>query len=472
MQRFLRAILSFVYVLVIAEMMHGQSDKLLLRPLLADSVDMKHLRVNDSLRHNPSQAYLVFSEQDKYVDTVIVIGNKVTKDYIILREMELKPGVKISEEALEFDKSRVYSLGLFTRVDIFLGRIAGGRATLIVDVSERFFLFPWPIFGIKDRDWSKLYYGLGVYHTNFRGRNERVSLSFALGYDPWVRVAYQNPVLNRESNLFLETEFRYAKERNKSLVSLQGGSDFDEIYYEGAVTLGKRLSLYHMVWAKAGYQVLEVPENNSGRTISTNGIDRSLRLGLGVSYDTRDLREYPLQGTYAQAVFNKYGFGESVVDYTRLDLDFSRYVPLLTTITVAGRVFTSIACGPIIPNYGHVYFGYGERIRGHFDTVLEGDNLLGGSLELRAPIIRPGYLTWEDAPYPEIATLKYGLFLTLFADIGATWYKDENPTQKRTTSGLGAGLNFILPYSAVFRTEYAFDERFTGQWIFDLRVSF
>jgi len=426
----------------------------------------------DSAKINPSSVSFNQFAQDLYVDTVIVVGNKVTKDYIILREMELKPGVKISEESVEFDKSRIYSLELFTRVDIYLGTISGNKATLIVDVSERWFLFPFPILGIKDRDWSKIYYGLGVYHTNFRGRNERISFSFALGYDPWVRAAYQNPVLDKEANLFLETEFKYSKAKNKSLVSQQSGPNFDEIYYGGSVAFGKRLSLYHVIWANAGYQVLQVSENSAGRTISPDGRDNSLILGIGASYDTRDLREYTQQGTYATVSWNKHGVGESVVDYARFSADFRRFIPIYFNTTVAWRLFTSIASGPIIPNYGHAYFGYSERIRGHFNEISEGDNVFGGSLELRVPVIKPGYLVWENAPYSEIAVLRYGLFFSVFTDVGTTWYKEENPLKKKLTSGYGVGLNFLLPYSVVLRIEYAVDEHFKGQFIFDAIASF
>jgi hypothetical protein len=53
------------------------------------------------------------------VDTVIITGNTKTKAYVILNEMSFQPGMPITPEVLEFDRNRVYSLGLFTRVDFF-----------------------------------------------------------------------------------------------------------------------------------------------------------------------------------------------------------------------------------------------------------------------------------------------------------------------------------------------------------------
>src|SRR3989304_5230469 len=103
--------------------------------------------------------------------------------------MSLKPGDTLSLKSAEYDKNRIYSLGLFNRVELSY-HVADHEATLYVDVHERWYVFPYVVLGFKDRDWSKIYYGLGILHDNFRGRNEKVSASFALGYDPFLALQY------------------------------------------------------------------------------------------------------------------------------------------------------------------------------------------------------------------------------------------------------------------------------------------
>ena len=80
------------------------------------------------------------------VDTVIVVGNDKTKESVILREMTLKPGTEATPEAIEFDRGRIYSIGLFTSVDISFVPFEGknlldllptdGRLTLSVETQE------------------------------------------------------------------------------------------------------------------------------------------------------------------------------------------------------------------------------------------------------------------------------------------------------------------------------------------------
>ena len=48
------------------------------------------------------------------IDSVLISGNEHTQEMVILREMSLKPGIRITSEALQYDQARIYSVGLFT----------------------------------------------------------------------------------------------------------------------------------------------------------------------------------------------------------------------------------------------------------------------------------------------------------------------------------------------------------------------
>jgi outer membrane protein insertion porin family len=405
------------------------------------------------------------------IDRIIIRGNEVTKDYVILREMSLKPGDTLSLKAAEYDQNRVYSLGLFNRVELSY-HVTDHKATLYVDVNERWYIFPFVVLGVKDRDWKKFYYGLGILHDNFRGRSERVSASFALGYDPFFTLRYQNPILSVESNLFLSSRIYYSRERNKSLISQQSGPNFDEDQYGLEGTLGKRFNLFQSLSLTLGYEVLAVSQNEAGRTLSASGRDAFISAGLGFVHDTRDLAEYPSSGTYLGISLSKYGLGESVVDYYRVYLDSRRFVPTLGGVTLAGRLFVNLAGGGTVPNYGHVYFGYEERIRGHFREVYEGEDILGSSLELRVPIIPVRFLKVEAIPIPQFGVWRLGLYAALFGDVGKVWYRGASFDLHDLVRGYGVGLNLLLPYSSVFRIEYALNEARRGEFIFDISSSF
>ncbi|TAK56554.1 MAG: hypothetical protein EPO24_11145, partial [Bacteroidetes bacterium] len=150
------------------------------------------------------------------VDSIKVWGNDETKDFVIIREMTLQRDSLITHEAIEYDQNRIYSLGLFNRVEMEIEPTSGTSANLHVRVHERWYIYPFPIFGLKDRDWSKVYYGVGLMHINFRGRNEKIFASFALGFDPWVSLSYKNSFLEPTGTYFLESGISYNRVRNRS----------------------------------------------------------------------------------------------------------------------------------------------------------------------------------------------------------------------------------------------------------------
>ena len=114
------------------------------------------------------------------VDTVIVTGNDKTRSYVILDEMALRPGTPITPAAIEYDRNRIYSLGLFNNVDILLDTTTS-RTILFVDVHERWYILPVPLIGFRDGDVKKLYAGGGLLHSNFDGRNQKLFGSVVFG---------------------------------------------------------------------------------------------------------------------------------------------------------------------------------------------------------------------------------------------------------------------------------------------------
>jgi outer membrane protein assembly factor BamA len=414
----------------------------------------------------------IFPDSTLVVDSIIIVGNKTTKPFVILREMLLHSGDLISKEAVEYDKDRIYSLQLFNSVEIRLETIQPPKTNLIVEVNERWYIYPFPVWGIKDRDWKKFYYGLGIINTNFRGRNEKISATGTFGYEPSFNIYYRNPQINYSRDVFLETSLSYSRAENKSRTAKYLSGDYHQHFISMFTTLGKRVGNFNSFSASAGYQIVILSENRYGRLLNPWGKDAYPVFSLGYRYDTRDLNDYSFSGTLINFQVSKYGLFQPNINYWRYSLDYRRFIPMLPRLVLAARTFTSVSGGGRIPNYNHLYLGYSERIRGHYSELYEGEKIIGASAELRYIILRPRYFSLDGVFMPEFSVWKFGVVAALFGDAGTTWYKQNHLALNNFVKGYGAGLHFILPYGFVLRTEYAFNEYRDGEFIFDLSATF
>lgn len=411
------------------------------------------------------------SVRPSIVAGIAVHGNKVTRPEIVLREMTLHVGDTVSQEEIEYSQTRIYSLGLFNRVEIFAPPM--DSTILVVEVHERWYVYPVPVLTIVNHDLSKWQYGLGITHQNFRGWNEKLFAGFAAGYNPWWSLSYSTPWVFGDGRYFAGASLRYDRIENKSILSRGDGPNFDERHYSGGGTAGLRMDKFRSVWLNAGYSYVDVTDPAAGRTASPEGIDRFLFAGIGAKHDTRDLAEYPTDGIFGTVSITKKGIGFGAVDFVSYTVDARMYRPVLRKGPSIGvRVFTRLCSGPAIPNYEHAFFGYGERLRGHFSRQVEGDNIAGASVEVRVPVIPAFYVSVPQMPIEQFAVWKFALYAALFADAGTTWYKRQRPEWGNLPSGFGGGIHVLLPYSAVLRFERAWNERGAGEWILDIGASF
>ena len=62
--------------------------------------------------------------------------------------------------------------------------------------------------------------------------------------------------------------------------------------------------------------------------------------------------------------------------------------------------------------------------------------------------------------------------ITGYGDAGMVWFRGTPVALDRLAKGYGVGINYLLPYGLVLRTEYAFNEVRRGQFIIDVGASF
>ncbi len=408
------------------------------------------------------------------IDSIKLVGNETTKDFIILRELNFSPGDTLTPVLAKYNRDRIYSLGIFNIVEVYPETV-NNKTYAVINVEEGWYIYPVPFLEIRESDWKKLSYGAILVVKNFRGRNESISLSGAFGYNPFLRLMYYTPYLFRENDIFFNISASYGTVTNKSSnAAALHGSDFDQKTITGMVEAGKRFGLFQRVSLTAGYSYVETPFFIKGISASDSRIDHTPFISLGYSYDTRDLIQFPREGLLGAASFELKGLGNDGINYNIFKLDFREYRPIIGDLHAKWRFTTRVTGGKLVPFYDMSYIGFDERIRGHYTEQLEGNNYYLGSMELFYPILKDIHINLDFVPLLPKSLLSYrvAIYAELFGDAGTTKFKGESLSIKDIRSGYGGGLTLlILPYNVV-RFEVGLDEYHNAEFILNVAVSF
>ena len=411
------------------------------------------------------------------VKDIVISGNDITKDEIILREMSLKKNSIFTYRKYVHDKQNIYNLRLFTKVDLVPIPVSDKEIVLNVDVNEKWYIMPLPHGGLEEGEWKKLWLGLNLRWENFRGRNETMSLFFRVFYNPAVRLSYSVPWIGRKLHFYSSVSFGFERTRNQSLEALglpsgsgtirYNDSNFDFYRYNTFLTVGKYIAEKLSLFTNIGYDYLRVSQYAQGRTVSQTGTDKYFTFGLGLNYDSRDIYDFATKGYFLRTIVSRYGYSDKTINFGKFELESQSFIPFNITpkyyITLASRVYTSQPVGEVIPLNHHVFLGYGDNyVRGWREFAYEGEDIFTSFNELRIPIMQPSYIKADklpiarDLPIIKKLDLKYGLYFTMFYDLGGVWNRSDNIRNVRFRSGAGIGLNFILPFGYIVRTDWAF----------------
>ena len=159
--------------------------------------------------------------QDKFIVSKInIIGNNITKESVILRELEFNVGDTVSSDEIEKKINNslhnLYNIELFNFIDI--DKILFNKNIEInIIVTEQWYIWPYPILEISERnfntwwkdfsssnysDFSRLNYGIHLTWRNFRGKNEQLEFKYRRGFKEQYLIFYNNPFINKKDYWF------------------------------------------------------------------------------------------------------------------------------------------------------------------------------------------------------------------------------------------------------------------------------
>lgn len=408
------------------------------------------------------------------IDSIIVKGNSLTEDYIITRELTFAGGDSISSSVMEYNRERVFSLGLFNDVRMTVER-GEGINRLVIEVEESWYIYPIPFLRFKDKESTKATYGVNFLYKNFRGRDETIRANLAFGYDPSFSILYNIPVLFNSKNLGIGFLFSYSSFENKTDEGFRlNGSDYS---YDGIISriyLNYRINQFNLLIGVAGYEYYAAPHKNFGSiTASNERIDRFPMAGFDYLYDSRDLKQYAAEGAFFSLRFHHKGFGVNGINYNIIDADLRGYYGVTEELTWKGRIRTKTTIGENVPLYDYSLLGYEDFIRGTSRRKFNGRTFMLTSMEMSYPLVKEWDMKLKLPLLPEsLTSARIGIQFTMFADAGTAFDSHSDFSYSNFTYGWGFGINILLlPYNG-FRIEYAFDKNMNGEVLIASGFSF
>ncbi len=408
------------------------------------------------------------------VDTIIVSGNDLTEEFIIIRELTFQSGDTIDFETANYNRERIYSLGIFNQV-VIEPKSSEGINSLNIIVEESWYIYPIPFVNIKERDWNKLSFGMYLVLKNFRGRNETLSAVAAFGYDPTFGLTYYNPNTIGNENISFFSRLYYSDVSNKSLIAEQiAGQRFEQKVISGDIEIGRRFYLFHRFAVRVGFNYIESPFYLNGLSASLERIDRVYSLSAAYQYDTRDLAQFPKSGLYLNTSYILKGMGINNINYDVARMDLRSYLNLIERLQFKMRFSGRFTVGNRVPFYDNSIIGIEDKIRGFFKQKFEGHHYYLTSAELYYPIIEEWHINLDFIPIipKQLLSYRFALYAQLFADAGAVQNRNTHLKINDFKSGYGIGLTVLVLPHYVARIEYAFNELRKSELILDVGISF
>lgn len=393
-----------------------------------------------------------------FVTRVDIVGHRVTKEFVIRREIRIHPGDTLRLEDAQADLTRLENLGIFSS-GVIEAEAADRSVALTYRVREMPWIVPFPRFRYTEQDgWA---FGAGVASVNMLGRATRLSGSFLLGgLDSWsLRYKYPWMTGTHISFDFLVSDL----ERDDDL------NEFRENSVEITPWFGRYIGDNGRLGVTLSY--FQMDSDRDGITLASDRRDRFLRAGGRLGYDSRDNWRNPCRGWFHDLLVMRYDGGpfSEPGQWWLVETDARRYQPLTPRQAFNIGALFSYQEGQIghdIPGYMQFRMGGANSIRGYDIDVL-GKELYGRNQAIATAEYHYLLVAMHEH-FIGKWSFSAGLEAAAFLDWGVAWNRSDEFSAERARTGFGLGLRWLLPAVFEIRTDVAIGE--DGKTYFHLGV--
>jgi len=406
--------------------------------------------------------YNLTKHQRVHIRRVLIEGNTVSRDNVIMREMRLADGDRFNGKKLKRSHERLNNLNYFEKVDI--SPVPTGspeEMDLLVKVKDK--ATGKISGGVGYSTYDGVFFGGEISEQNLFGRGYKIGLEGQFGGRTTNFVTYfTNPHINDTDLGFKVQAHKSKKEYNQYSIDSLGG-DLNFFYPIG------EYSRLNWAYSLTDYRIFDVKSDASQEVKDDEGNHLASVASVTVTRDSRDNFMSPTDGTRTQLSFF-YGGGvlggtDEFVKYTGM---YEYYMPVFEKVVFhtklwAGYVHENFG-GSDIPTAQRFELGGVKSVRGYGNyeiaptksstssSTIGGDKAFYTNIELKRPISK-----------------ELGITVLAFFDAGNSWKEGEMFFEPVTRYGekpslglyksVGVGLNWHSPMGPIgFVYGYALDE--------------
>lgn len=432
-----------------------------------------------------AQDPLNVSDNKLVIEDIIIHGNRITKESIILRELVFGIGDTILKmellSAFQRSKDNLLNIALFNFVLFDASHLPGSRINVQITVTERWYIWPIPILEyaernfstfIKNREWDKINYGAWLKWNNFRGSRELLTGKIRLGYIREYALAYQVPNMgrkqqhgvsigfnmNQQNELFITTinnePVEYEPKDKPAMIRLNAYTNY---------TFRRKLYTTHSL----RFEYFNYNISDSVAIVNSNFLGEGRTsldyfvLAYNFNHDARDSKIYPLEGFAVRVRAEQLGLG-IIPDYPypvfRLTGVFFFHQKLANRVYFYNTTKAKYSSEKVMPYTLNRGLGYNEFLSGYESYVIDGSDYFITKYNLKFQLIKPTTQTIPFIRMEQFNKVHYAIYLNLFADAGYVNNEFPDPTNTMVNNwqfSTGAGIDFVTYYDQVFRIDYA-----------------
>ncbi len=443
----------------------------------------------------PPQAHLFV------VGNIYISGNRITRSFIIERELPFKSGDSLTLQQITryFSDAREHLIAtkLFNEVKVYLKEFRGFTLDLNIDVKERWYIFPLPYVRPIDRNFTawaetgfslkRLDYGLKYSQYNFTGRNDYLRIWLITGYSREIELAYDRP--NTGRNLvhgfgggFLLSgmqELNIITSGNKQVFVnrdslpntgryLQTRTTYSIRYYFRPAIRTKHFFRFSLNQLKIDSSVLVYNPN-----YFLNGKLAVFypEFSYTVNYNNIDYVPYPTKGFLFEGGLTQRGISADM-NMTQLLAKTFEAFSFAPKMYFVSQNYGVLRVPFKQPFYNQQLLGYGDYyMRGLEKYVVDGVGLLLA----RNTVMRE--LTSFNVPFLRRTShdhIPFRIYAKTYFDLGYVLnkYNNQNSLQNTLLYSGGVGFDVVTFYDFVFRTEFSVNQLGEKGLFFHIRNDF